>query len=55
MTKTMLGTPVYMAPEILASKAYDTKADVWSIGTSIYQLIYGKLPFEGQSMQDLLI
>ena len=33
------------APEVIMSKAYDAKADLWSIGTIIYQCLTGKAPF----------
>lgn len=36
MTKTMLGSPIYMAPEILNGQIYSNKADIWSIGVVLY-------------------
>ena len=43
--ETYCGTPITMAPEIMLSKPYDKKVDVWSLGVIIFQLVYGKLPF----------
>ena len=43
-----------MAPEILAGKKYNSKADIWSIGVMFYELLYGYCPFEERSMQRLL-
>jgi len=35
---TILGTPNYLAPEILYSKPYNTKTDIWSLGTLLYEM-----------------
>ena len=43
--KTYCGSPITMAPEIMLSKPYDKKVDIWSLGVICFQLIYGKLPF----------
>lgn len=42
---TVCGTPLYMAPELLISKRYDMKADLWSFGIIMYELMYGKNPY----------
>lgn len=34
------------APEVIMSQHYDAKADLWSIGTIIYQCLTGKAPFQ---------
>jgi len=53
-TKTIVGSPIYMAPEILSGKPYNSKADIWSIGIIFYELLYGYCPFEERTMQRLL-
>lgn len=53
LTKTVCGTPLYMAPEILKGMSYDSKVDVWSLGTVFYEMITGFTPFTGTSKEDL--
>ena len=55
-TKTgmVLGTPSFMSPEQLAGKKIQGSSDLFSLGVSLYQLACGKLPFEGDSMAQLM-
>ena len=53
-TGTMLGSPLNMAPEILNNEKYDSKVDVWSLGTVFYELLFGKPPFVAGNIIDLL-
>ena len=55
-TKTgmVLGTPAYMSPEQLGGKKIDGRSDLFSLGVSLYQLTCGKLPFEGDSVAQLM-
>ncbi|XP_030077954.1 serine/threonine-protein kinase ULK2 isoform X2 [Microcaecilia unicolor] len=53
MAATLCGSPMYMAPEVIMSQHYDAKADLWSIGTVIYQCLVGKPPFQANNPQDL--
>ncbi|HEX4986911.1 MAG TPA: serine/threonine-protein kinase [Burkholderiales bacterium] len=55
-TKTgmVLGTPSYMSPEQLAGKKIDGQSDLFSLGVTLYQLCCGSLPFQGDSMTQLM-
>ena len=58
LTQTKLGTPYYMAPEILDEnnkKEYSSKCDLWSIGVCYYFLLFGQVPFtDAKNTKDLL-
>ncbi len=47
------GTPVYMAPEVLAGEAATPRSDVYSVGVLLYHLVTGDYPVEGRTMDDL--
>ena len=55
-TKTgmVLGTPSYMSPEQLAGNKIDGQSDLFSLGVTLYQLSCGSLPFQGDSMTQLM-
>ncbi|KAK9714168.1 hypothetical protein RND81_06G076200 [Saponaria officinalis] len=54
LAETLCGSPLYMAPEIMQLQKYDAKADLWSVGTILYQLVTGKTPFTGNNQIQLL-
>ena len=53
MAATLCGSPMYMAPEVLMSHVYDSSADLYSIGTIVYQCLTGRAPFHATSPQEL--
>ncbi|KAJ7007966.1 serine/threonine-protein kinase ATG1a-like [Populus alba x Populus x berolinensis] len=53
LADTLCGSPLYMAPEIIQNKKYDAKADLWSVGAVLFQLVTGKPPFDGNSQYQL--
>ncbi len=54
VTETMVGSPIYMAPEILKGRPYSTKADIYSLGVMLYEILYGVAPFEELDIPGLL-
>ena len=48
------GSPAYMAPERLAGAAATPRSDLYALGVMLFQLLVGRLPYEGVSMGELL-
>jgi serine/threonine protein kinase len=53
LLSTMCGSPLTMAPEMIAGRGYTSKADLWSIGVVMYQLMFSLYPTHGETCQDL--
>ena len=53
--KTMVGTPYYLSPEMIESKPYDSKSDIWSLGVLLYEMMTFKMPFNANSLASLII
>ncbi len=54
-TSTIVGSPMYMAPEQLRdAKGVDARADIWAIGVVLYELLSGHTPFAAENMAQLM-
>ena len=54
LAETLCGSPLYMAPEILRYEKYDAKADLWSVGTVLFEMMSARPPFRANNHVELL-
>ena len=49
INKTICGTPLYMAPQVVQKNTYSYKADIWSIGVILFEMLNGRTPFHSNN------
>jgi serine/threonine protein kinase len=54
-TGIILGTPEFMSPEQLRGKPLDARTDIYSLSLMTFEMLTGKLPFEGRTQQEMMI
>ncbi|KAM5172276.1 serine/threonine-protein kinase ULK3 [Mantella aurantiaca] len=52
-SQSLRGSPLYMAPEMICSKHYDARVDLWSVGVILYEALFGRAPFASRSFSEL--
>lgn len=50
MQATVVGTPLYLAPELVKHQPYDFKVDIWAIGCVLYHICALEPPFQGENL-----
>lgn len=50
----VLGTPHFIAPEIVRNEPFDFRSDIYSLGVCLYQMLTGKMPYEAETLKELV-
>src|SRR6266480_153382 len=54
-TGIILGTPEFMSPEQIRGKPLDARSDIYALGIVAFEMLTGKLPFQGRNAQEMMI
>lgn len=53
LLESIVGTPLYMSPQIFSREKYTEKTDIWSLGVILYEMLYGRIPWKAKSLIEL--
>ena len=53
-SKSFVGTHEYLAPEVISGQGHGSAVDWWTLGVFMYEMIYGRTPFKGESNEKTL-
>ena len=53
LTRTMIGTPYYMSPDVFRNVYYDYSVDIWGLGCVFYYMNFRKVPFDARNLDEL--
>lgn len=51
---SLVGSPLYMAPQVIQEEHYTSKCDIWSLGVIYYEMLFGKTPWPSTSVKELI-
>lgn len=51
---SIVGSPLYMAPQVIKEDHYTSKCDIWSLGVIYYEMLFGKTPWPATSVKELI-
>jgi serine/threonine protein kinase len=55
-TSAIMGSPLYMSPEQMQSaKTADAQSDIWALGVILYELLAGRVPFDGENLAEVAV